>query len=245
MTNESSSSSSTSCSGEATFTTTSSSHQRLHRQITRTSEMKTSCVKSDLSELKSSLSEMKNLNFTNSTFRKSFENIVDSKESVGLENSNSMTSINGEPLITYPESPTPSQASIISFPSEVSSSRKNSLATEELHCSSPSTTMNSELKFEQKRSSSAASKTKMITEQFKSEESIHASDQFAFQKHLANSALQTNNIVAKTLDSRHVSCKPYSFLFCFYCLINLNYLKGLFTDLKYIYERKSFYIGTY
>lgn len=169
--------------------------------------MKTSCVKSDLSELKSSLSEMKNLNFSNSKFRRSFENVVDSKESTGVENSNSTSSVNGEPLITYPESPTPSNASIISFPSVVSGSRKNSLAAEELHCSSPSTTVNSELKFEQKRSSSAASKTKMITEQFKAEESMQACDQFAFQKHMASSALQAGNTVAKTLDSRHVSAE--------------------------------------
>ncbi len=166
----------------------STSHrQRIQRQITRTSEMKTSCVKSDLSEL-SSLSEIKNLHFSNSSFRKSLENILDANNVVAVEGP-----INtGEPLITYPESPTPSgsNSNITNFPSDFTGSRKNSNAStvEDLHCCN----------FERRLSS--ASKTKLITEQFKDGECF--SNEISFK----SSALQSNNAIKeKSLDSRHVS----------------------------------------
>ena len=172
-----------------TFTTTSSSssHQRLHRQITR--EMKTSCVKSDLSELKSSFSEVKNL----TTYASAFENMLDpAKEEVtGVPTADGgVAAGSGEPVITYPDSPTPTSGSgILIFPA--GGSRKNSLATTEevMQCSSPAVGISTnELNFEQKRSLSAASRTKMITQQFKTQESVIG-----------------NATTEKSIDARHVS----------------------------------------
>ncbi|XP_065226932.1 NAD(+) hydrolase sarm1 isoform X2 [Planococcus citri] len=240
--NESNTASSTSSGEASSFITTSSSssssssslhRQRLHRQITSTREMKTSCVKSDLTELKSSLSEMKNLSF-NSKFTKSIENILDGRaENVVISEDNNAAAASGtgasgaavpsgEPLITYPESPTPNATTnIVTFPNQsdavatVVSSRKSSIAAEELPpscCVSPSASVTSEMKFEQRRLSSA-SKTKLITEQFKSksEESsrnemelkrLHSCDQFAYQEQ--NSAVTNNLISEKTIDARHI-----------------------------------------
>lgn len=161
---------------------------------------------------------MKNLSF-NSKFRKSIENMLDGKETVMSEDNSNIPS--GEPLITYPESPTPnSNTNIVTFPcqNDAISSRKSSITTEESCCTSPSASATSELKFEQRRMSSA-SKTKLITEQCKAEESLRneigykrlqSCDQFAYQEQIANSAVQTNlqanNMISeKTVDARHVS----------------------------------------
>lgn len=182
-TNESSSSNETSAE-KACFTTTSSSsssssthRHSIQRQITTSSEVKVSCVQSNLSDIKSSLSELKDLDISNPGFRKSIENIL-------LQNDSN------EPLVTYPESPTPSASgsSIATFPCSVSGSRKNSVSIIEDFPGG-----------NYERRLSTTSKTKLLSEQF------------IEQQQVASSARQLNNAISeKSLDSKLVSCtRPF------------------------------------
>ena len=199
---------STSTTSQATlFTTTSttSSHrQRIERQITCTSEVKTS------SELKS-FSEIHNLHFDNaSKFRKaSIENILDGKETIttnGASGGNGVysngvycrnISVTGEPLITYPESPVPSSlnASMANFPCEIVSvagSRKSSNASviDDLHG------------FERRLSS--ASKTKLLTEQFIGGELVANAATESNDSSWQNSQAKTSPISERSLDTKNV-----------------------------------------
>lgn len=160
--------------------------QTLHRQITRTSETKTSCV-SDLSEMRSSLSEIKNICFGNTKFQESIENILDSKDTTGMDISRCNSNVSGEPVITYPESPTPtsSTANIMCFPNEATNFRKNSVTIDDLSYHSP-TGIPNELNFV---------KRKLITS------GRNASNEFSYQKQMqANKAISE-----KSLDTRRVS----------------------------------------
>lgn len=179
-TNESSSSNEKSAEKASSFTTTSSSstsssshRHSIQRQITTSSEVKVSCVQSNLSDIKSSLSELKDLDIGNPGFRKSIENIL-------LQNDSN------EPLVTYPESPTPSASgsSIATFPCSVSGSRKNSVSIIEDFPGG-----------NYERRLSTTSKTKLLSEQF------------IEQQQIASSARQLNNTISeKSLDSKLVSC---------------------------------------
>lgn len=183
--NESSSSNETSSEKATSFTTTSSlsssSHRHsIQRQITTSSEVKVSCVQSNLSDIKSSLSELKDLDIGNPGFRKSIENIL-------LQNDTN------EPLVTYPESPTPSASgsSIATFPCSVSGSRKNSVSIIEDFPGG-----------NYERRLSTTSKTKLLSEQF------------IEQQQIASSARQLSNAISeKSLDSKLVSCTHPFFWF--------------------------------
>lgn len=179
------SNSSTSSSRVAKTTTSSSSSssssQRVHHV---TSEMKASSIKSDLTELKSSISEMKNISSVNfNSLRKSMEDLVDMDDSGG-------GGCNGEPLVTFPDTPDPEPAS---------SNGCLSAASSEM------------MKFEQKR-------VKVVTDQFSSEQETANSEerrrvqtgevtyqeQHAAQAHRAR--LELDGVTAeKSLNSKQVS----------------------------------------
>ncbi|KAK9512863.1 hypothetical protein O3M35_001186 [Rhynocoris fuscipes] len=132
-----SSTESTQMSSSTTTTTTSSRVAKTSQRIMSSSELKASSIKSDLSELKSSISEMKNLsNATFNKLRSSVENLVEIEEDEGGGGGT------GEPLITFPDSdsPTPPVVSPLNIGSPVLGDR---------------------LTFEQKRICSA-SKTKVV-----------------------------------------------------------------------------------
>lgn len=163
----------TSSSASSSSTSSSSHRHSIQRQITTSSEVKVSCVQSNLSDIKSSLSELKDLDIGNPGFRKSIENIL-------LQNDPN------EPLVTYPESPTPSASgsSIATFPCSVSGSRKNSVSIIEDFPGG-----------NYERRLSTTSKTKLLSEQF------------IEQQQIASSARQLNNAISeKSLDSKLVSC---------------------------------------
>ncbi|KAL2737365.1 NAD(+) hydrolase sarm1 isoform X1 [Vespula maculifrons] len=142
------------------------------------SEMKASSMKSDLTELKRGISEMKNISTNFSRLRSSMENLVD-RDGTGAEE-NDLT----EPLVTFPDpdTPPPSTGTVTltgGSPSQLSS--LNSLNN--LHNMSPPINMPSitnmtslpagqeTMKFEQKKMTSA-SKTKVVTDGFSAEKAI-------------------------------------------------------------------------
>ncbi|XP_021941773.1 sterile alpha and TIR motif-containing protein 1 isoform X3 [Zootermopsis nevadensis] len=159
----------------------SSSSQRVHH-VTSSSEMKASSMKSDLSELKSSISEMKTLsgpmNF--SRLRSSMEDL-DRVDGSGVGCVSGCTS--PEPLVTFPDPDTPppppptaATGSVsLTSPNLVVSSLPsvvghNSMSTSTA-ASSSSSSSSETVKFEQKRVTSA-SKTKVVTDGFSSEQAI-------------------------------------------------------------------------
>lgn len=138
MLSNSSSSSSRVAKTTTSSSSSSSSSQRVHHV---TSEMKASSIKSDLTELKSSISEMKNISSVNfNSLRKSMEDLVDMDDGGG--------GCNGEPLVTFPDTPDPEPAS------------SNG-------CLSAASEM---MKFEQKR-------VKVVTDQFSSEQETANSEE--------------------------------------------------------------------
>lgn len=133
--------------------------------------MKASSMKSDLSELKSSISEMKNLSNAHTMnfnrLRSSVENLVDTDDGGGGT---------PEPLVTFPETPDvdalPPSGPILhenvgnpscSMSGTISSGALTS--TSASSSSSSSTTTSETVKFEQKR-------MKMITDQFSTEQAL-------------------------------------------------------------------------
>lgn len=152
----SNSSSSTTSRVAKTSCSSSSSSQRVHHVTS--SEMKASSMKSDLSELKSSISEMKNLSSSHAMnfnrLRSSVEDLVDMDDGGGGGG-------NGEPLVTFPDtpdSPTPASGSVL-----LPSSNGNALTS--AASASSSTTTSETMKFEQKR-------MKVVTDQFSSEQAV-------------------------------------------------------------------------
>ncbi|XP_043282971.1 NAD(+) hydrolase sarm1 [Venturia canescens] len=161
--------------------TSSSSSSRVAKSSQRiltsssSSEMKASSMKSDLTELKRGISEMKNMstNFSQ-RLRSSMENLVDRDGSGPEENDLS------EPLVTFPDPDTPppvtGTVTLSGSPSQLSS--LNSLNN--LHNMSPTINMSNmpnmsslpagpeTMKFEQKKVTSA-SKTKVVTDGFSAE----------------------------------------------------------------------------
>ncbi|KAK0174785.1 hypothetical protein PV327_010515 [Microctonus hyperodae] len=139
------------------------------------SEMKASSMKSDLTELKRGISEMKNMstNFSQ-RLRNSMENLVDRDGSVAVEDD-----LN-EPLVTFPDPDTPPPANgagtlTVNSPSQLGT--LNSL--NDLHNMNSTINMSTmptiglatgpeTMKFEQKKMTSA-SKTKVVTDGFSAE----------------------------------------------------------------------------
>ncbi|KAK0096001.1 hypothetical protein PV326_006809 [Microctonus aethiopoides] len=139
------------------------------------SEMKASSMKSDLTELKRGISEMKNMstNFSQ-RLRNSMENLVDRDGSVAAEDD-----LN-EPLVTFPDPDTPPPANgavalTVNSPSQLGT--LNSL--NDLHNMNSTINMSTmpsiglatgpeTMKFEQKKMTSA-SKTKVVTDGFSAE----------------------------------------------------------------------------
>ncbi|XP_059481143.1 NAD(+) hydrolase sarm1 isoform X3 [Neocloeon triangulifer] len=163
--------------------TSSSSH--LSHQV---SELKASSVKSDLSELQSSISEMKNLSsVTTQQSSSNFRSAATALTSAAAGALNGVSDLlrssieqldvegdglgdadctNGEPIITFPEPETPTTPPAIgalTSPNLV----VNSMALAGTNNSS--TTASSEMKFEQKRVTSAT-KTKVVTDSFSAEQ---------------------------------------------------------------------------
>lgn len=133
----------------------SSSSQRVH--VTSSSEMKASSMKSDLSELKSSISEMKNLSST--TAMNFSSRLRSSMEELDRDDGGGSGGASPEPLVTFPDPDTPPPVTgtvCLTSPNLVSGVGHNSSSAETL-------------KFEQKRVTSA-SKTKVVTDGFSSEQ---------------------------------------------------------------------------
>ncbi|XP_032683872.1 sterile alpha and TIR motif-containing protein 1 isoform X1 [Odontomachus brunneus] len=173
-TNQSQSSSSTSTSSSSSSRVAKSSQRIL--TSSSSSEMKASSMKSDLTELKRGISEMKNIstNFSQ-RLRSSMENLVD-RDGSGPEEAD-LT----EPLVTFPDPDTPppvSDAVTLTGGSPSQLSTLNSLNN--LHGMSPPISMSNisnmanlpagqeTMKFEQKKMTSA-SKTKVVTDGFSAE----------------------------------------------------------------------------
>ncbi|EZA50513.1 Sterile alpha and TIR motif-containing protein [Ooceraea biroi] len=166
------SSSSTSTSTSSTSSRVAKSSQRILTSSS-SSEMKASSMKSDLTELKRGISEMKNIstNFSQ-RLRSSMENLVD-RDGNGPEEAD-LT----EPLVTFPDPDTPPPVSdavtLAGSPSQLSS--LNSLNNLHHGMSPPINIPNipnlpagqETMKFEQKKMTSA-SKTKVVTDGFSAE----------------------------------------------------------------------------
>nr|CAD7427472.1 unnamed protein product [Timema monikensis] len=170
--------STTSSSSSRVAKTSCSSSQRVHHVTS--SEMKASSMKSDLSELKSSISEMKNLssaatamNFS-SRLRSSMEEL-DREDTGGGGDASDAQDIS-EPLVTFPDPDTPppvtGAVSLVS-PNLVTSMGTNGVAVSSAAsiatASSSSSSSSETVKYEQKRVTSA-SKTKVVTDGFSSEQ---------------------------------------------------------------------------
>ncbi|XP_025075858.1 sterile alpha and TIR motif-containing protein 1 isoform X2 [Pogonomyrmex barbatus] len=170
---QSSSSTSSSSSSSSTSSRVAKSSQRILTSSS-SSEMKASSMKSDLTELKRGISEMKNIstNFSQ-RLRSSMENLVD-RDSSGPEEAD-LT----EPLVTFPDPDTPPPVSDAvtltgNSPSQLSS--LNSLNNLHHSISPPINISNmanlpagqETMKFEQKKMTSA-SKTKVVTDGFSAE----------------------------------------------------------------------------
>ncbi|XP_067010666.2 NAD(+) hydrolase sarm1 isoform X2 [Anabrus simplex] len=145
-------------SSSSSTTTSSSSHRVLN---VTSSEMKASSMKSDLSELKSSITEMKNLsNF--GRLRASMEEL-DREDSGGGGSSPEIT----EPLVTFPDEPPPPVTNTVCL---TSPNLVNSMTPGALNAAATSSSSSSEtVKFEQKRVTSA-SKTKVVTDSYRAEQ---------------------------------------------------------------------------
>ncbi|KAG8298728.1 Sterile alpha and TIR motif-containing protein 1 [Homalodisca vitripennis] len=157
-------SNSTTSSRVAKTSCSSSSSQRVHHVTS--SEMKASSMKSDLTELKSSISEMKNISSVNfNSLRKSMEDLVDMDDGGGGGG-------NGEPLVTFPDTPdSPTPAGGVLLPcsngSLASSAAISSAATS---ATSSSTTTSETVKYEQKR-------MKVVTDQYSAEQETANSEE--------------------------------------------------------------------
>ncbi|XP_023727069.1 sterile alpha and TIR motif-containing protein 1 isoform X3 [Cryptotermes secundus] len=171
--NTTSSTSSSRVAKSSCSTSSSSSSQRVHH-MTSSSEMKASSMKSDLSELKSSISEMKNLsspmNF--SRLRSSMEEL-DRVDGGGVGCVSDATS--PEPLVTFPDPDTPSPPPVtgtvcLTSPNLVVSSMPPGVAHNSISTASAASSSET-VKFEQKRVTSA-SKTKVVTDGFSSEQAM-------------------------------------------------------------------------
>jgi hypothetical protein len=134
--------------------------------------MKASSMKSDLSELKSSISEMKNLsnpiNF--SRLRSSMEQLDRDDGGGGVSGATSP-----EPLVTFPDPDTPSPPPVtgavcLTSPNLVVSSMPPGVGHNSVSTSSAASSSET-VKFEQKRVTSA-SKTKVVTDGFSSEQAM-------------------------------------------------------------------------
>ncbi|XP_011684352.1 PREDICTED: sterile alpha and TIR motif-containing protein 1 isoform X3 [Wasmannia auropunctata] len=161
------SSSSTSTSSSSTSSSTSSRVAKSSQRIltsSSSSEMKASSMKSDLTELKRGISEMKNISTNFSRLRSSMENLVD-RDGSGPEETD-LT----EPLVTFPDTDTPppvSDAVTLAGGSPSQLSSLNSLNNLHHSISPPINIPNmanlpagqETMKFEQKKMTSA-SKTK-------------------------------------------------------------------------------------
>ncbi|XP_011251649.1 sterile alpha and TIR motif-containing protein 1 isoform X2 [Camponotus floridanus] len=150
------------------------SSQRILSTSSSSSEMKASSMKSDLTELKRGISEMKNMstNFSQ-RLRSSMENLVD-RDGNGPEETN-LT----EPLVTFPDPDTPppvSDAVTLTGGSPSQLSSLNSLNNLHHGINQPINIPNianlpagqETMKFEQKKMTSA-SKTKVVTDGFSAE----------------------------------------------------------------------------
>ncbi|KAG5337909.1 SARM1 protein, partial [Acromyrmex heyeri] len=174
---QSSSSTSTSTSSSSSSSSTSSRVAKSSQRIltsSSSSEMKASSMKSDLTELKRGISEMKNIstNFSQ-RLRSSMENLVD-RDGSGSEETD-LT----EPLVTFPDADTPppvNDAVTLAGGSPSQLSSLNSLNNLH-HSMSPPMNISSmpnlpagqeTMKFEQKKMTSA-SKTKVVTDGFSAE----------------------------------------------------------------------------
>ncbi|XP_071582115.1 uncharacterized protein [Temnothorax nylanderi] len=170
---QSSSSTSTSTSSSSTSSRVAKSSQRILTSSS-SSEMKASSMKSDLTELKRGISEMKNIstNFSQ-RLRSSMENLVD-RDGSGPEETD-LT----EPLVTFPDPDTPppvTDAVTLAGGSPSQLSSLNSLNNLHHSISPPINIPNmanlpagqETMKFEQKKMTSA-SKTKVVTDGFSAE----------------------------------------------------------------------------
>lgn len=144
--------------------------------MTSSSEMKASSMKSDLSELKSSISEMKNLssplNF--SRLRSSMEQLDRDDGGGGVVGCVSGAA-SPEPLVTFPDPDTPSPPPVtgtvcLTSPNLVVSNMSPGVGHNTVSTSTAASSSET-VKFEQKRVTSA-SKTKVVTDGFSSEQAM-------------------------------------------------------------------------
>lgn len=132
-------------------------------------------MKSDLSELKSSISEMKNLSGAAFRLRNSMENL--DRDDLDSENGD----ITKEPLVTFPDPDTPPPVTntvTLCSPNLVNNITPNGLMTNghianlnANHVVSSASSSSSEVKFEEKRMTSASS-TKVVHDRFSAEQAI-------------------------------------------------------------------------
>lgn len=142
--------------------------------MTSSSEMKASSMKSDLSELKSSISEMKNLSSP-----MNFSRLRSSMEQLDRDDGGGVGCVSGaaspEPLVTFPDPDTPSPPPVtgtvcLTSPNLVVSSLPPGVGHNSVSTSTAASSSET-VKFEQKRVTSA-SKTKVVTDGFSSEQAM-------------------------------------------------------------------------
>ncbi|GLH04047.1 Sterile alpha and TIR motif-containing protein 1 [Gryllus bimaculatus] len=160
QTNSSSTSTTTSSSRVAKSSSTSTSSSQRVLNVT-SSEMKASSMKSDLSELKSSITEMKNLSKSN------FGRLRSSLEELDREDAGG-GSPDPEPLVTFPDPDTPPPTGPVALPSLVGPAGVGVVGAASTAAAAAAAAETS-LKFEQKRVTSA-SKTKVVTDTFSAEQ---------------------------------------------------------------------------
>nr|CAD7201803.1 unnamed protein product [Timema douglasi] len=222
--------STTSSSSSRVAKTSCSSSQRVHHVTS--SEMKASSMKSDLSELKSSISEMKNLssaatamNFS-SRLRSSMEEL-DREDTGGGGDASDAQDIS-EPLVTFPDPDTPppvtGAVSLVS-PNLVTSMGTNGVAVSSAAsiatASSSSSSSSETVKYEQKRVTSA-SKTKVVTDGFSSEQATANSSEMkmvqagemSYQEQSAAAAMRARLEVDGVSAEKSVAMKQKSAVSC-------------------------------